>query len=260
MRVFAIILFFGLVLGGGSGLARAQDYPTNLLHLHLGDFTQRTNLVVLGTNGFPEVSLTNVRPLIHIESSPMSAVILMLSEQGGVNYLIDPHYRRALLGGGAQHPGDRMVDLILKNITIEDAFTALLKPRGFVMLDEPVSGIPMITRYSHRPYVLDGTLLHMETNPVSGTNGIFYPVDMFNERVDVALKRLITASGLDIKLDRAVINDVNWAICMRAERTTAKQALYAICQACEFEIVKDDDGQVVIRPMPVKYYHHVPIH
>ena len=206
------------------------------------------------------VQMTNGSGLIDFHEVPMYNAIADLTDQGEIDYLVDPHYRRRLLGGSVSHPGEEMVSLYLKDTSVDDAFTALLKPRGFVMLDEPVSGISMITSYSHRPYVLDGTLLHLETNMVSGTNGIFHPVEFFNEPVDSALNHLITASGLEIKLAGAATNEVNWAIYLHAKHSTAKQELYAICQACEFEIVRDDDGQVVIRPKTLKHYHHVYIH
>ena len=212
---------------------------------------QRPISITRLTNGFVSVDFQDVAMITAIEN---------LTEQGEIDYLVDPHYRHRLLGGGAYYPGDQMVNIHLKGVSVDDAFTALLKPRGFVMLDEPVSGISMITSYSHRPYVLDGTLLHMETNIVSGTNGIFHPVEFFNEPVDSALNSLITASGLEIKLAGAATNEVNWAIYLHAKHSTAKQELYAICQACEFEIVRDDDGQVVIRPKTLKHYHHVYIH
>lgn len=261
MRATAIILFCGLMALAVLAPARAQDYPTNLLHFNVADdYLPKAKPVILSTNLFSTRSPTNVLPMVYFEDAPMITAIKALAEQGKINFLIDPHYRHALLGGSAYHPGDQMVNLRLKNMSVEDAFTAMLKPRGFVMLDDPVSGISLITRYSHRPYVLDGVLLYMETNAPSGTNGLNYPVHFDDVPVDLTLDRLIAASGLKIKMGRDVTNDVNWAIYLNTEQATAKQALYAVCQACEYEIARDDTGQVVIRHKPVKHYHHVPIH
>lgn len=261
MRAMAIILFCGLIVLAALVSARAGDYPTNLLHFNVAnDYLPKAKPVILSTNPVSGRSPTNVLPVIYFDDAPMITAITALAEQGKINFLIDPHYRHGLLGGSRYHPGDQLVNLRLKDVSVDDAFTAMLKPRGFVMLDDPVSGVSLITRYSHRPYVLDGSLLHMETNVVSGTNGVFCPVSLDDVPVDLALTRLIAESRLKIRLDSDVTNDGYWSLNMHTERTTAKQAIYAICQACEYEIVQDDDGQVVIRHKPMKHYHHVPIH
>ena len=186
-------------------------------------------------------------PLIQLKDVSITTVIEALARQAGINYIIDP--KLFPISDSKGNPiSEPMVTFHLENVTARDTLTRMLNLRNIAMIEDPVTGVVRITRAGKPTNVMDASLIGVDTNnPVSSTNDI--PViKMQDVALDVALKALIQAADVKIGLDPRISTNYT-LISLRWQNITVKQAIIALCQNYDLDIVKDvTTGVIEIKP------------
>jgi hypothetical protein len=183
-----------------------------------------------------------------MQDVPITTVIEALARNAGINYILDTKLFPITGSDGAPIP-EPMVTFRLKNISARDALTRMLNLRHIVVIEDPVTGVVRITRSGKPANVVDASLIGVDTNnPVSSTNDIIPLIQFQDVPLGGGLENLIRQSSVKVELDPQINGD-NAVLSLRWQNITAKQAVIALCQNYDLDIVKDAaTGVIEIKP------------
>ncbi|HTX22687.1 MAG TPA: hypothetical protein VMD27_12640 [Candidatus Aquilonibacter sp.] len=189
-----------------------------------------------------------ILPVIQMQDVPITTAIESLARNAGINYILDPKLFPTIDSDGKLIP-EPTVTFRLKNISARDALTRMLNLRNIAMMEDPVTGVTRIARAGQPANVVNGSLLEMETNTSAlFTNSIIPLIQFQDVPLDTVLKVLIGQSSVKAGLDPQ-ISASNIILTLRWQNITAKQAIIAICQNYDLDIVKDAaTGAIEIKP------------
>jgi hypothetical protein len=218
-------------------------------------FSSTVNAQVLETNApasqpvatnNPSTGASQLIPEMIMADVPITAAIEHLARQCDINYIVDPH----LFQISKSNP-EPEITFRLVNVTARDTLNRMLNLRNLVMIQDPVTTVARITRINHTTNVVDASLLDMSSNNSAFSPNSILPIIEFKEvPLDIALVNLIRQSAVDIKIDPRITADYA-TLSIRWENITAKQAILALCNNYDFEIVKDaTTGDIQIKPKP----------
>jgi hypothetical protein len=243
----------------------AKDVLMRLLNLHhlvlmedpvsniaiIARVSQSTNRLF---SGMSEVALkfkysqTNeLLPLILLSDVPITTAIENLARQEDVRYMIDPRVSRqwwdSSSAGGLREP---LINLRLEHITAWNTLNRMLNVYNLVIIDNPITHIWQVRGADELAcqYHPDASLLGLDTNnPAALTNDSIPLIEFSDVQLYKALEALIRQASLPVVLDPQFKDDHEAVgqiyVSLRWEDTTAKQAIIAICQNYDLDIVKD---------------------
>ena len=194
----------------------------------------------------PLIGAGQLIPEIVMADVPITTAIQNLARQCDINCIVDPH----LFQISESNP-EPEVTFRLVNVTARDALNRMLNLRNIVIIPDPVTTVARITRNNHTTNVVDASLLDMNTNNSAfSPNGVIPLIEFKEVPLDIALENLITQSAVDIKIDPRITADYA-TLSIRWENITAKQAILALCNNYDLDIVKDaTTGDIQIKPIP----------
>ncbi|MDR3458103.1 MAG: hypothetical protein P4N60_11695 [Verrucomicrobiae bacterium] len=286
-----------LLLGTMAGDGHAQKNPaTDLLKFHF-PATNRpatnaipapSRLVVEPAAVNPDTSSNNLIPLIQFSDVPVTTGIENLALQAGINYLLQPDLYADEQGNPVIEP---QITCRWEKITARDALMRICDENDLTLRENPYTGIARIVRPGTPKHFIDPALLDLSTNEpaaalIGGKENI--PLIQFsNVPLDTVLMNLIKQSGRSIELSSNLMEHVSqfidakgvvtfnlklilkgglrdlWfdpmpELSVRWENVTAEQAIVALCENYDLEIVKDaDTGNLKIVPRKIKRHHRV---
>ncbi|HEV2693469.1 MAG TPA: hypothetical protein VG347_11285 [Verrucomicrobiae bacterium] len=221
---------------------------------------QNTNRLFMGMTDMAisfKYSQTNeLIPLIQFSDVPITTAIENLARQEDVSYMLGHKLWSHWSGpssGGIREP---LLNIRLENVTAWNTLNRLLNLYGVVMVNNPVTHIWQVRGVDEPAYHLDAGLLGPDTNNAdTHTNSPIPLIEFSNVSLQKALTALIRQDALPIVLDPQFLNersDISQiSLSLRWENTTAKQALLALCQNYDLDIVKDaTTGALRIEPGP----------
>jgi hypothetical protein len=194
----------------------------------------------------PLTGASQLIPEIVMVYVPITTAIHNLARQCEINYIIDPHMFQI-----SESNPEPYVNFRLVNVTAWDTLNRMLNLRNIVIIPDPVTTVARITRNNHTTNVVDASLLDMNTNNSAFSPNEIIPIIEFKEvPLDIALVNLIHQSAVDIKIDPRITADYA-TLSIRWENITAKQAILALCNNYDLDIVKDaTTGDIQIKPKP----------
>jgi hypothetical protein len=291
------IAWIGLALGMMAGATYGQKVsPADLLKFRFpATNTPATSAPSVASHPVAEPAAVSsgyfntnpLIPLIQFSDVPITTGIENLARQAGINYILRSDLFADEQGNPAAEPA---VDCKWKNITARDALLRLCDEHGLSLVENPYTHIARIVRAGQPGHFIDARLLGLGTNlPPAGvkesTNNI--PLMQFSDvPLDTALINLIEQSGRPVELASNLMEhaaqfiDVNGAISftpkliyksgqdlwfqpmpevsLRWEGITAPQAIAALCENYDLEIVTDaETGDPEIVPRKFKRHHRV---
>jgi hypothetical protein len=203
-----------------------------------------------------EVEPNDVIPLIQFNEVPLTTALENLARQEGVNYMLDCHLGLMWFGSGPGHRAEPLLNIRLENVTAWNTLNRILNLYNLVLFDNPITHIWQVRDADEPAYHLDASLLGLDTtHPPTNTNSIIAVIEFTQVPLHYALENLIRQSSLPIVLDpqfkdsRTDLSRIS--LSLRWENLTAKQAIVALCQNYDLDIVKDvATGGLRIEPGP----------
>jgi hypothetical protein len=208
-------------------------------------FAGMTDMAIKYRGVFTNNVFTNeVIPLIQFSDVPITTAIENLARQEGVNYMLAYHLGRKWFGSGPGHTAEPLLNIRLENVTAWNTLNRILNLYNLVLIDNPITHIWNIRDANEQAYHFNASLLGLDPNlPPTNTNGIIAVIEFAQVPLHYALENLIRQSSLPIVLDpqlkdsRTDLSGIS--LSLRWESLTAKQAIVALCQNYDLNIVKD---------------------
>ena len=178
----------------------------------------------------------SVVPIIAIDDVPFSDALKNVARQMNLNYILDPRVPGGTYGVGRLAP-EPTVRVRWTNLTLHTALSNLLKEHKLTMVTNPATSVARIAP------------LYRGVKPVPasqvGTNaGAVIPL-MIMEQVSLpeAIRKLAEAAQIDVSLDPNVrlsgLFDPEGTVSIRWEKITARQALAALLDNYDLELIED---------------------
>ncbi len=191
------------------------------------------NLPVIRTSS----NLARSVPLIQFGDVPIITAVENLAREAGVNFLLDPTLF-PLPESSGQSYREPLVNLRMKNVGADDVLKRMLWANHFVLMEDPVSNIAIITRACQITNRLFACLTSMATNNPIFHNDILLPLIVFSDvPIRTGIENLARQAGcnyvLDSKLtrlwyDSASDHSSEPVLSIRLEKITAWNALNRI--------------------------------
>ena len=255
-----IITLLALLLGSvGFDLHAQTPSPADLLKFHF----QPTNAVPVAarpaTNS-PEYSTNRDGPVIEFHSVPIFTVIEHLARMADINYILQPGLYAEVDGGPIPEPN---LTLVWKGVTAQDALDRVCQEYDLKVVKNSCSGIVHIIRLGEPKYFIAGKVLGLTTNQPDINSALIPLIQFWAVPVDIALINLIRQSGrpIDVNL-KAGAGDHRFdpmpEVFVRWVNVTSEQAILALCEAYDLELVTDPaTGNLQITPRKFKRHHRI---
>ena len=283
MKTIVLIGFLLMTFAGG---VQAQTPP--------GADLLKFRFVV--TNTFPAASSVTGNPVIYADKNipliifgdvPITTAIENLARQAGINYILEPDLFPATDDNG-HFVSEPLVTCRWKNINARDALDRICDEHDLKLVKNPAVPIVHITRPGHPKNFIDVTLLGLDTNAPASTSEKTVPLIQFSEvPLDIALVNLLKQCTVPVELDSNLMENVSqfietnhavvfdfklkfggkprdkWFdpmpfISARWESITTEEAIVALCENYDLDIIKNDTtGNLQITPRKIKRHHRL---
>jgi hypothetical protein len=152
---------------------------------------------------------------------------------------------------------ERTVTFRVRSISAREALTRMFNMRGLVLVEDPVTTVALITRINQTMHTVDASLLDTDTNSSAYYANFDIPLIQFEDvPLDIALENIIRQSSLHVVLDPRISAAGDPPVhvptlSLRWEKVSAKQAIIALCENFDLDIIKDaTTGVIQIKPKP----------
>jgi len=172
-------------------------------------------------------------PTIQLENVPLTVAIENLGRLAEFNFTIDP---KIAVAGNTNTATP--VNVRWENLTAKKALDRILKERGLFLVENPQTSVAKITLTNSPARVFDKEFLESSKNVIP-------LVTMMEVPLALALADLGKKAGMQFQLDPALsdsskrFNDQVF-VSVRFANLTASQAVAAICDQHNLQIVKSD--------------------
>jgi hypothetical protein len=192
--------------------------------------------------------------LIELERVPLTDAIKNLARQTGQNYILDPRLSGPWVGADGKPAREPSVTFRWENVTAEQALGKLLQEYGLMMVANPATSIARIafTNQAVKPLPAG--------QAGNGTNSVIPLIVMDSVPLADAIKNLARQAHLNLSLDPAlpvpsagpVTRTISqWEVTFRWEKVTARQALAALLDNYDLEMILDPataSARIVAKP------------
>jgi hypothetical protein len=266
-----------------KGLTVRQDKAEGLKWIQLaannGNTTAITLLGKLTTNNPSATNSANslasptnnaLLPSIVVDHAPITMAINYLARAAEINYILVPNLFPVTDSNGNVIEEEPVVTFRLKGVEASDVLERMLNLYKLVLIKDPVTTVARVARINQKVNFIDASLIGVDTNKVAEfTNGVVPSIVISKVPLDAALKTFIKQCTPKIELsgritgiadggnttNKEVFPDSRFVpmpeVSLDWKNLTAKQALIALCQDCDLDIVKDaNTGVIQIIPKP----------
>jgi hypothetical protein len=183
---------------------------------------------------------------INFQNVPLDVAIVNLARQAGRNFILDPKLSVPFDADGKVIQR-ATVTLYVANTTFEQALGQILTEHGLVLIEDPVTTVARIT-FTNQP------LKKVDASFLAGDTNLPVPMVVFDDvPMDVAIKNMARTAQLDILLDPKISDGYRTpggklvtppSVSIRWQNITARQALLALCENYDFNVIKGDKAGV----------------
>lgn len=178
--------------------------------------------------------------LISFEYVPLNDAIRMLARRAGMNVILDQKLSDSSHGSGAKNP---FVTRRWENATLRKALEELLAEHKMALVENPATKVARITFAERKPNPVAASQVIGNTNQV--------PLMVLDVPLSVALNEIARRASLTVEIDPAVssarlsadgVVSYEPDVTFRWENLSPAQALAAVVDAYDLEMVKSDAG------------------
>ena len=178
---------------------------------------------------------TDAVPLIEFEGVPIMNGLENLARQAGINYLLDPQIGYNQPDQDGQIRPEPVVSLRWENITAEQAFFTVCEDYDLDLAKGPANDVILIGNKNHEVHFVPPDFYGNDTNVI--------PLMKFEDvPLSRALKTLAKQTGFKFifspRLDPWPPDSKEPQISFRWENLTASQALAALCENYNLNVIK----------------------
>jgi len=187
------------------------------------------------TNTLADTDTTNV-PDIRFQDVPIAKAIDALAHQAGVNYILDTNIFYQKIGR------DAAVTVLWRNITARQALVALLDIYGLQLIENPQTGIALITWKSP-----DAKALVVQSTPLPvSTNDVTEPIQIDDVPLTTAIENLTRQLQVNYMFDPDCIQIINAdpRVSIRWDNISVRKALLAILDKNGLQIIYDPKTRI----------------
>jgi hypothetical protein len=173
---------------------------------------------------------------------PITSIIDVLSHLSHRNYILAPRISGMYHNHAGKVVSEPFRTFRWENLTPEQAFKRLCQENGLSAVNLPGTPIDQITNFKAKPATVD-------TTPLDGSTNTIIPLIEFNQKkLSTALEELAKTVRVQIVIEPKLLaaapfstdeDSLSTLVTMYCEKVTAKQAIVAICENFELDLVKD---------------------
>ena len=203
-------------------------------------------VVAIGSNpANGQTDASSSIPLIVIDSVPLTDAIRNLARQGRMNLILDPKLSGSFVGPDGKFVRQPEINARWENLTARQALERLLTEQKLVLIESPATTVVRIT-------FADRGAKAVEASHVIGDTNKLVPLMILDDvPLGAALSQLARGAGLNVELDPTLSGAAmdsrgrmtpQPTVSLRWEQLSSAQALAAVLDAYDLQMVKDATG------------------